>query len=179
MYFEGRELARPVYGSDENEVWEKKKNQGLFQGLDLSSWKTCVTSFWDEAVVGRVSLVRRNIRSLVLNILELDGWRWALSHNWPLTHCQSSGALEVPRSCVSWSSKVAWVRSQGDGPKNNKRASLNDKYFSNLLCHVANIPLFRASSMAKTRVIVGGDWLPKAWKQGRELWPFCKQPTTT
>lgn len=94
---------------------------------------------------------------------------------WRLTHCQSAGALEM-----SWSSKMAWVRSQGDGPKNNKWASLNDKYFSNLLCHVANIPLSRASAMAKTRLIVGGNWLPMAWKQGRELWwPFCKQPTTT
>lgn len=35
--------------------------------------------------------------------------------------------------------------------------ALMHKYFSNLLCHVANVPLARASDMAKYRVTVRSD----------------------
>lgn len=38
------------------------------------------------------------------------------------------------------------------------------QYILNLLCHVANVLLARASDMAKSTVIVGGDWLPNGMK---------------
>lgn len=47
-------------------------------------------------------------------------------------------------------------------PRVAREQALMRRYFSHLMCHVANVSLVRASALAKPRVIVGGDNYPLA-----------------